>query len=143
MSKGEKKNEQRSLDELIAILGQPVKEWISKSQSEPVLEGVNAATALKLGAPEEGAFEVLKWQCTPVPSDAAEIANEWAAIRAEALPNTRLIARAREALEAMSDCCKAASRISNGKTHHWVMIRVCSRHASTGLVEDHTWGAGF
>lgn len=128
--------------ELIAILGQPVKEWITKSQSDVSPEGVNIGTALKLDAPEEGAFKILKWRCTPLPSGVDDLAAEWDAMRAESVQNTPLMARTMHALEVISDCCIAASKIENGENKVWVTIRVCSRHAKAGLTEDHSWGMG-
>lgn len=140
----ERKN--RSLDEVIAILGQPAEAWITKSQSENLPKGINAVRALKVDVPVEGAFRILKWQCTPIPPDAKEIAAELSTLRAKPDPEANemesLVSRARSSLEAKADRCIAASRIQNGETKTWVMIRVCSRHSRSGLVEDHTWGTG-
>lgn len=137
-------NKTWSRSELIAILGQPVEEWITTSHSEIAPDGTQVVTALRLDNSTEGAFRILRWQCTPSPPDAEEIAAEWDALRAKPDPESKeveaLASRARDALDVIADRCMAAARIHSGDATVWVTIRVCSRHTKVGLIEDHSWG---
>jgi len=137
-------NKRWSRSELIDILGQPVEEYINASRSEISPEGHHVVTVLRLDNPVEGAFRILRWQCTPPPPDAIELAAECESLRAkpdvESKQIEALVSRVRDAFDVIADNCTAAARVQNGEADVWVTIRVCSRHAKAGLIEDHTWG---